>query len=586
MSKCLVSDLALPSLRLSRGTPFEGDSLVEMLEQRAAAQGSETAYVFLHNGESPAASLTWGELAAASRTVASWLRDRVPPGGRALLVYPPGLEFIAGFFGCLYAKVLAVPVPAPLNGKSGGALERLHAIARDAQPGCALTSGDLLRHLSRDVRSATLETMAAGLPWLATDELRSMDAHGAGGASTAAELAMHRQDIAFLQYTSGSTARPKGVMVTHGNLLHNLTMAFHLGETNAQSVSVSWLPVTHDMGLIEGVLQPAFSGCPAYLMSPAAFLQRPMRWLQAISRYRATRSGGPNFAYDLAVRRVSDDDRRHLDLHSWRAAYNGAEPIRRETMREFAGAFGPCGFDARAFRPCYGLAEATLLVTSRQWDDTEPDGPVSCGVPQFGTRVRIVEAATGLPCDDGAIGEIQVQGEGVTAGYWQRPDETAATFVTCGQPAARWLRTGDLGFVRHAHLFVTGRLKDLLIVRGAKHFPQDLERTAEACESRLRPGSVAAITIGHGVRGDRVALVAELGVRGVETADGERIVSDVRQAIAEAHGIQLSGVALVTPGSVPRTTSGKLQRFLCRDAWLHGRLDPLVLWQEPMVSAG
>ncbi|HEX5110857.1 MAG TPA: fatty acyl-AMP ligase [Vicinamibacterales bacterium] len=562
----------------ARGIPFAGDSLVHMLEHRAATQPDETAYTFLRDGELPSAAISWSNLAQASRTVAGWLQTHLAPGDRALLLYPPGLDFIAAFFGCLYAGVLAVPVLPPQGGRSRRGVDRLASIAADAEPRCTLTNTELELQLARESREGLLGTIEIGIPWVATDRLP-------GDLASAQRIRRASRDtLAFLQYTSGSTARPKGVMVTHGNLLHNLDAAFHLGEHGAHGVSVSWLPVTHDMGLIEGVLQPAFSGCPAYLMSPGAFLQRPVRWLKAISTFHATRSGGPNFAYDLAVTRVSREDREMLDLGCWRAAYNGAEPIRHDTMSAFARAYGGSGFDPAAFRPCYGLAESTLLVSTGRW--VERDGDVSCGTPAFGTQVRIVDPATHTACRDGEVGEIQVAGESVTLGYWNRPHETAAAYGGgVGGSSDRWLRTGDLGYLRAGELYVTGRIKDLLIVRGAKHFPQDLEHTAERHHPAIRAGSVAAVAVSNGVRGDRVALVAEVDPRLLDPGGGDGLITGLRQAIADLHGIQLHGVALVSPGSMPKTTSGKLQRFLCRDGWVSGTLTPLAMWSQDVLGA-
>ena len=588
----------------ARGIPFVGDSLVEMLEHRAAAQPDDTAYTFLRDGELPSAEITWSGLAQASRTIAGWLGTRLAPGDRALLLYPPGLDFIAAFFGCLYAGVLAVPVLPPQGSRSRRGVDRLASIAADAEPRCTLTNTELQLQLARESREGLLGTIEIGIPWVATDRLP--------GDLAAAAQPTHasRDTLAFLQYTSGSTALPKGVMVSHGNLLHNLNAAFHLGEHGTHGVSLSWLPVTHDMGLIEGVLQPAFSGCPAYLMSPGAFLQRPARWLKAISTFRATRSGGPNFAYDLAVTKVTAGDRQSLDLRCWRSAYNGAEPIRHDTMAAFAQAYAESGFDSTAFRPCYGLAESTLLVSTGRWNEglpcrsreaAEPGLPrrsgeaakagarvrdsdaatVSCGTPTFGTRVRIVDPAAHTLCRDGEVGEIQVAGESVTLGYWNRPLETAAAFGDCvGESGERWLRTGDLGYLRDGELYVTGRIKDLLIVRGAKHFPHDLEHTAERHHPAIRAGSVAAVAVANGVRGDRIALVAEVDPRLLDPGGSDGLIAGLRQVIAEAHGIQLHGVPLVSPGSMPKTTSGKLQRFLCRDGWLTGTLTPLAMWSQ------
>jgi acyl-CoA synthetase (AMP-forming)/AMP-acid ligase II len=441
--------------------------------------------------------------------------------------------------------------------------------------------------------------------WIATDVISEEDALGWRDPGADAST------LAFLQYTSGSTASPKGVTISHGNLLHNLTYSFHSGSSDASTVSVSWLPVIHDMGLIEGVLQPAFSGCPAYLIPPTAFLQRPARWLNAISRYRATRSGGPNFAYDLCVRRIGAEERTGLDLSTWRAAYNGAEPVRSETMRAFASAFADCGFESSAFRPCFGLAEATLLVTagtldgdrslgqavdSRQStvgsrsvaggeDRREATGApprVSCGTPAFGTRVLVADPETGRPCADGSVGEIWVSGPSVAQGYWNRPEESVGTFgARTDRGEGPFLRTGDLGFLHDGELYVTGRLKDVLIVRGTKHYPQDLEQTVEQQHPALRPGCAAAFAIEVGPVGDRIAVVAEADIGQLGSPESApAAIAAIRRSVTELHGVQLGAVLLVAPGTLPKTTSGKLQRFACRDAYLSGNLPVLAAWRD------
>jgi acyl-CoA synthetase (AMP-forming)/AMP-acid ligase II len=559
---------ALPA-PLTRGAPFRGTTLVDMLRTRAASQPDDLAYTFLADGETPVDELTWSLLDRAARAIAATLQGQLRPGDRALLMYPPGLSFIAGFFGCVYAGVLAVPVMPPQGSRSSRGADRLASIVADSDARCVLTSSDLRERLLDTVDPRIVRIITDGIPC------------DAGAAWR--EPAVDGDAIAFLQYTSGSTALPRGVMVSHGNLLHNLSVTFHLGGSGADTVSVSWLPVTHDMGLIEGVLQPAFSGCPMYLMSPAAFLQRPVRWLRAISTYSATRTGGPNFAYDIAASRVADADRQGLDLRTWRIAYNGAEPVRHDTMAAFSAAYAPNGFRPETFRPCYGLAESTLLVTAGQWTGGSAHGAansssVSCGRPADGMTVRIVDPVTRTVCGEGEPGEIQVAGPSVACGYWNRPLESSRVFGV--DDGRRWLTTGDLGSLQNGELHVTGRIKDLLIVRGAKHFPQDLERTAERRHPGVRTGGVAAVAVGSHVRGDRVALIAEIDPRDVADDRREHLITELRQAIAEEHGIQLYGVALVPPGTVPKTTSGKLQRFLCRDAWMNDTLGALCAWRE------
>jgi acyl-CoA synthetase (AMP-forming)/AMP-acid ligase II len=398
--------------------------------------------------------------------------------------------------------------------------------------------------------------------------------------------------------------------VSHGNLLHNLAGLDHLEANDAGSVSVSWLPVIHDMGLIEGVLVPMFAGYPAYLMSPESFLQRPLRWLQAITRYRGTNSGGPNFAYDLCVRKCTSAQRQTLDLSSWRCAYNGAEPVRRETLLRFHEAFCSTGFRWKSFYPVYGLAESTLLVASGGRDDEplacEADAErlaqgivatpaaegrrttsiVACGPVWPETRVRIVDHETHVPCAPGEIGEIWIASESVACGYWRRPEQTALTFgAVLANGEGPWLRTGDLGTLYQGQLLVTGRLKDLLIVRGSKHYPQDLELTSEQQHVAIRAGCCAAFTV-EGIDGEAIALAAEIDARQLDAGETqlEHIAAAIRRAVVEQHGIQLHAIALLKPGTLPKTTSGKLQRHACRAAFTGRKLDELHRWTRVIAS--
>jgi acyl-CoA synthetase (AMP-forming)/AMP-acid ligase II len=555
-----------------------------LLRFRSSIQGSATAYTFLRDGEQESDAITYEQLDRRSRAIAAQLQSQCRPGDRALLLYPPGLEFISAFFGCLYAGMVAVPAYPPNLTRSDRALPRLRAIAADASPAVILCTSEIMASLVRGAEEGLACSATTGVidglvssKWVATDTVA--DENAAQWQNPQADP----QTLAFLQYTSGSTATPKGVMITHGNLLHNLAYAFYLGDGHSSSASVSWLPVIHDMGLIEGVLQPAFSGRPAYLMSPAAFLQRPVRWLNAISRYGAARSGGPNFAYDLCARRIGPHERSALDLSSWRSAYCGAEPIRQETLRAFTNAFAASGFKPSALRPCFGLAEATLLVTAGRWADEETEQTrVGCGSAEFETRVLIVEPEHGHPCEPGTVGEIWVSGPSIARGYWNRPDETARTFrARTNRGEGPFLRTGDLGYVHGGELYVTGRLKDVLIVRGMKHYPQDLEQTAERLPV-VRPGCTAAFATENGLLGDRIAIVAEVDLRQLKTEDvAQATILAIRQSVAELHGVLLDAVMLVAPGSIPKTTSGKLQRYACREAYLADTLPAVALWREP-----
>ncbi len=596
----------------ARGTAFAGGSLVELLRFRARAQPNDDAFVFLHDGEDEGDAVTYAELDRRSRLVAAVLQDRVPPGARALLMYPPGLDFVSAFFGCLYARVVAVPVFPPRWREPDRNLARAVSIAEDARPAVVLSTTGTVENWARAAAAGTAPRLAR----LATSPPGWRDRDGAAAwvATDAVDESAARawrdpgavpRTLAFLQYTSGSTAAPRGVMVTHGNLLHNLAYAFRQAANDRSSVSVSWLPVVHDMGLIDGVLQPVYSGHPAYLMSPAAFLQRPVRWLRAITRYRATRSGAPNFAYDLCVRRIAAAERATLDLRCWRDAYNGAEPVRRSTLERFGAAFAASGFEASAFRPCYGLAEATLLVTSGRYarggpataagglaEGGDPGGAgdpgVSCGRADFGTTVVAVDPVTRRRCADGAVGELWVGGPGVAAGYWGRPAQSARTFAArTADGRGPFLRTGDLGAVGGDGVRITGRLKDVLIVRGAKHYPQDLERTAEGRHRAVRPGCAAAFAADRGSAGDRIALVAEVDPRELRSpAAAQAAIAAIRSGVTEAHGVQLSAVALVAPGGVEKTTSGKVKRFACRDALLAGTIRALAAWPQPPDGEG
>ncbi len=557
-------------------------TLPEIVEGRAVDRPQDRACTFLEDGEREGETLTWSALGTASRNLAAAVADAAGPGSRVLLLFPPGVQFLPAFLGSLQARTIAVLSYAPVGGKVDRAIARLRGIAADAGFSLVVAPASVI------ARRATLTALLpdlAGVPWLNSDDI-------ARGALPFNGSRNPHSDIALLQYTSGSTSRPRGVMVTHGNLLHNLGSSAHLAEHRQDSVGVTWLPVNHDMGLIEGVLQPLFSGFPVWMMSPAAFLQRPVRWLQAVSRFRATHSGGPDFAYALCVRRIPESDRAAMDLGSWRTAFNGSEPVRSCTMEAFQRAFGECGFRWETFRPAYGLAESTLLVTSSAADEephifradtdslrsgvAEPALPgrqsvtlVSCGRSPHGTTVSIVDPQQHTRCGPGRVGEIWVSGESVGAGYWKRDVETTATFRARmhGDDNGTFLRTGDLGFLRGGHLFVTGRIKDLLIVRGVKHYPQDVEITIERADSAIRPHGAAAFNVRD--EDGSIAVVAEIEPRAARSLDSPsdlpRVAAAIAQAVSAAHGFVPATIALVEAGTLPRTTSGKVERYRCPD---------------------
>jgi acyl-CoA synthetase (AMP-forming)/AMP-acid ligase II len=578
------------------------DSLITLLELRAAEQGSNRAYTFLTDGERESDTLHYGQLATNAKAIAATLAERgLEPGDRALLLYAPGLDFIEAFFGCLYAGVIAVPAYPPHSAQLARTLPRLLSVTSDADVAIVLCTRSMAALAPELGKVAPLFRT---LTWLATNDVPRE-------AGTAwCRPPVDRDSLAFLQYTSGSTSAPKGVMVSHGNLLHNLAGLNHLEANDVDSVSVSWLPVIHDMGLIEGVLVPMYADYPAYLMSPESFLQRPMRWLQAITRYRGTNSGGPNFAYDLCVRKSSPPQREMLDLSTWRCAYNGAEPIRRDTLVRFHETFRSTGFQWKSFYPVYGLAESTLLVTSGGRDDEplscDADADalaqgvvrnsttekrratpiVACGPVWSETKLRIVDPETCVECAPGSIGEIWIASESVAQGYWRRPEQSALTFgARLANGAGPWLRTGDLGTLYESELLVTGRLKDLLIVRGSKHYPQDLELTSERQHAAIRAGCCAAFTV-DGIDGDAIALAAEIDARQLDigTTQLHDIAASIRRAVVEQHGVQLHAIALLKPGTLPKTTSGKLQRHACRAAFAGRKLEELHRWTRVIAS--
>ncbi|MET0624410.1 MAG: AMP-binding protein, partial [Pyrinomonadaceae bacterium] len=564
----------------------EAGTLVELLRLRAALQPGGHAYTFLTDDGASERTLTYAALERQARAIAARLQATVAPGDRVLLLYPPGLGYIAAFFGCLYAGAVAVPAYPPRNNRN---LLRLQTLAGNARAAAALTTTTVLSRIGPQLSE---HPYLKPLAWLASEEIEESEADGwrePGGGG---------ESVALLQYTSGSTSSPKGVIISHRNLLHNERMISRVFGQTAQSLVVGWLPLYHDMGLIGNVIQPLFVGAPAVLMSPAAFLQKPLRWLEAITRYRATTSGGPNFAYELCARKITDEQREALDLSSWRVAFNGAEPIRGESLERFAEVFGPCGFRRDAFQPCYGLAEATLIVSGRSRSaplsvktfqaaalehgrgvaSLNGDATrtlVGCGSAVDGQEVVVVDPETLSRCEPGRVGEIWVSGPSVAQGYWGQPEETERTFQArlAGSGEGPYLRTGDLGFLLGSELFVTGRLKDLIIIRGLNHYPHDIELTAERSHPSLRPGCGAAFSVEAGGE-ERLVVVQEVEHR--RQFDAAAVIESISEAITSEHEVQAHALLLVKPGAVPKTSSGKIQRYACREAFLRGTLDVLA----------
>ena len=575
-------------------------TIVDLLRQRAAYRPHDRAFTFLVDGENEELNITYAELDRKARAVGAWLTSEGMAGKRVLLLFPSGLDFIAAFMGCLYGGAIAVPAYPPRKNRS---VERIEAIASNAEASVALTTRDVVDRF--DSLRATAPSLEH-LIWKVDSEL------DVAWADRWERPDIDGSTLAFLQYTSGSTGTPKGVMLSHENLLHNSLRIMQAFEVTRSQPGVFWLPSFHDMGLIGGILVPLYGSKLNVLMSPVAFLQKPLRWLQAISKYRATISGGPNFAYELCVRKTTPEQRAGLDLSSWSLAFNGAEPVRPETIDAFAEAFAVSGFRREAFFPCYGLAESTLMVTGgmkfeppviRAFDAAALEtgsattrtgfAPgarrlVGSGRELDGQDVRIVDPQTCEALPPGRVGEIWVSGPSVAQGYWNREDATRETFAAMlarpdahsqTQSAKKWrpnpgpyLRTGDLGFFDTGELFVTGRLKDLIIVRGRNHYPQDIERSVEEASPLVRAGSVAAFSVDVDGR-ERVVVVAELERGKREAGELSTAFDEIRKRLAIEHEVALEALVMVRPNSIAKTSSGKIQRHACKRQFLEGTLE-------------
>jgi acyl-CoA synthetase (AMP-forming)/AMP-acid ligase II len=572
-----------------RDRKSEFSSIVHLARYRAQVQPRDRAYVFLKDGETEAGVLTYEALDRRARAIAVELRDHVEPGARVALAYPPGLDFIAAFLGCLYAGVVAVPVYPPARSSDWARFEK---IAMNAGANAVLTH-------AASVIGARLAASSAGsggrIRYLAIEDVRD------DRADEWADPLVHLGSLAFLQYTSGSTGTPKGVMVTHGNLIHNQGLIKEGFQHGVHTLVVGWLPLYHDMGLIGNVLQPLYLGVPSVLMAPAAFIVKPLRWLQAISRYRATTSGGPNFAYDLCVRRIDEDQLSGLDLSCWDVAFNGSEKVRAETLVRFTERFSPSGFRKSAFLSCYGLAESTLFVTGARrsvhpaimsidsdalqqhrilpaGSDTRNAATLVSSGAVLDLQVLIVDPASRIPVAPRTVGEIWIRGESVARGYWNAPDATDTTFnaYLADTGEGPFMRTGDLGFMEEGQLYVTGRAKEMIIIRGRNYYPQDIEAAVQASHASLRidGGAAFAIEIDGA---ESLVVVQEVNRTCSRDLDIEAVKGAAHFAVTAELGLALHELVLLKQGSLPKTSSGKTRRRACRDAYLAGTLEILDL---------
>jgi 8-amino-7-oxononanoate synthase/acyl carrier protein len=577
--------------------------LVAVLQHWAKVRGNSPAFYFTDGEDGQDQCITYGQLDSAARNLAGYLQKLGGSGQRVLLLYPPVLDFVIGFFGCLYAGATAVPAFPPRRNRKG---QRIHGIARDCQSQFALTNETVRQQIEADANWVEWESVTI----IASDSLaQDHSTHWKAPV-------LHNDDLAMLQYTSGSTGQPKGVMLTHGNLVRNTELIAIAFEAGQESVGVSWLPTYHDMGLVGGILMPVFIGCPMVLLSPMAFLQQPIRWLRTISKYKSTVSGAPNFAYQLCVDKIKDEELEGIDLSSWTTAFNGAEPVRATTLDQFAARFKHVGFERSTFLPCYGMAETTLIVTggpkesrpamcpfdTRELeanrvvpcaaDDPHARQLVGCGQVLPGETVLIVDPQTLQVVDDNQIGEIWIDSPSVGKGYWEKDDINAEIFGgRTAEGEGPYLRTGDLGFVYDGQLYVAGRLKDMIIVRGVNRYPQDIELTVEQAHDVMQSGLVAAFADSTSDR-ERLIIAAEVQRR--EDIDFDKVIMSIRRDVTQQHELPPEAVILVRFGTLPRTSSGKIQRHACRQEFQRGSLKVVAQWKswdvdlpdgEPMIAA-
>jgi acyl-CoA synthetase (AMP-forming)/AMP-acid ligase II len=566
--------------------PFS--SLVELLAKRAQSQPDERAYIFLSDRGAEEAVLSFRQLHAAANALAARLSGVARPGERALLVFPPGLEFIIAFFGCLIAGVIAVPMMMP---RRQGARDSSAAIIANCEPVVALTSATFA--IRGDLQARFLRE---GLQWLSVD-LSPVE------AATAHVPSPQAHDIAFLQYTSGSTSEPKGVAVSHANLLANLKMIrCALGNTK-QSTYVNWVPLYHDMGLILNALQTLYVGSLCVLMAPNAFTQRPLNWLRAIHDYRAEVGCSPNFGYDHCVSRYRADQMQGIDLSCWKVALNGAEPVNAETIDRFTKSFAVHGFNAGAAFPAYGMAEATLLISGGRRgaghvtrtvssaglqshavtapaDAADAQLLVGCGQALINEQIAIIDPDHRTRLPPRMVGEIWVNGPNVARAYWKNPEATAAALnagIAGEDNGARWLRTGDLGFLDEAgELYVTGRIKDLIIVRGINHYPQDIERTVQSAHPAFRANCGAAFAVADEHGEEALVIMQEIERTERNRIDPAEMKGLIRENVTDQHELFARHIVLIRPGTLPKTTSGKIQRSLARKLWLERRIEDLA----------
>ncbi len=579
-------------------------TIVELLQYRAKDQPHKSAYIFLPDGENISSQPTYQDLDHQARGIASYLQSLGITNTRVLLVYPyhNGLEFIMAFFGCLYGNVVAVTNNPPRHAKS---LLGLQERAISSQTNIVLTTEEFLSQIqAQSLENPEIKPILESLQWIATDIIPT------NLADSWQEPQINSDTLAYMQYTSGSTGIPKGVMVTHGNMLHNSEVICQGFEHHSDTKGVMWLPFYHDMGLIGGTMQPIYAGFTMALMSPISLIQNPLRWLKAISRFEANTSGGPNFAYDLLCKIPPQQyEGLNLDLSSWDLAFSGAEPVRAETLEIFVEKFSPYGFRKEAFYPCYGMAESTLFISGGLKKDSprvkyvdnsalgdnkivevSPDSPnakaiVGCGKAWLDDKIAIADAESLIKLGDNQVGEIWVSGNGIAKGYWNQVEETNDTFNAYFKDTKEgpFLRTGDLGFLNNGELFITGRIKEIIIIWGRNLYPQHIEDSIQKCHPALRLNCGAVFSVE--VDGEEKLVIAQEIERSyLRNLAVDEVIEAIRKVILEDYLVDVYGIALLKTASLPKTTSGKIQRRACREMFLDNTLNLVGKWLASDIS--
>ncbi|MBW6459885.1 MAG: AMP-binding protein [Bacteroidales bacterium] len=578
-------------------TSIHSETMVEVFEENSGKFPAKVIYYYLEDGLNESSRITYREMNARVKAIAAVLQDQYEKGARALLLFPTGIEFIVSLFGCFYSGIIGVPAYPPRKNRLFG---RFEAIVNDCRPSLILTT----RKIKEDIlKNFAGETCLKGVDFVAYEDV------DAGMESRWKNPGLCADDLALLQYTSGSTGAPNGVMVSHGNILRNSETIKESFGHDENLMGVNWLPAFHDMGLIGALIQPAYVGGSNAIIPPNSFLLRPLNWLKAISRYRGNTVGGPNFALDYCVERFKPEELDGTDLSCVRPFFCGAEPVRSESLESFSETFKPYHFRSDQFYPCYGLAESVLIVTGGGlFDDPvylsvdtreiekgrvvllpgdSPDAKtfVSCGYPWQGTTVKIVHPESCIVNPPGEVGEIWVSGPSVARGYWNKPEETERTFGArlADTGEGPFLRTGDLGFIHKGHLYITGRIKDLIIIRGLNHYPHDIEQTAAKAHEALQSGSVAAFSVDEAGE-ERLVLVCEIRRTHLRDLDANAVFEALRQAITDTHQIQVHAIALIRTNTLPKTSSGKIQRLTAKKEYLGHELELLDSWKAEHPS--